>query len=197
MATYTQPSKGTVVFLDRDGVINANRADYVKAWHEFRFLPGALEALRLLTEQGCVLFVVTNQAAINRGLVAQQTVEAMHRQMLAVIEDGGGRITAVRFCPHRPDEACLCRKPQPGMLQRLVAEYQINPFAAYMVGDALSDIAAGHAVGCRTILVQTKDDGGVAQHGPPEPHQPPDHVVASLLEAAHWIRHQIRQSAPL
>ncbi|MEI6181492.1 MAG: HAD-IIIA family hydrolase, partial [Chloroflexales bacterium] len=127
---------------------------------------------------------------INRGLVAQQTVEAIHRRMLAVIEGEGGRITAVRFCPHRPDEACPCRKPRPGMLQRLVAEYQIDPFAAYMVGDALSDIAAGHAVGCRTILVQMDADVGVAQRGATEQHQQPDRVVASLLEAAHWIRHQ-------
>jgi D-glycero-D-manno-heptose 1,7-bisphosphate phosphatase len=143
------------VFLDRDGVINENRPDHVKSWSEFRFLPGALEALVRLTRAGLKAFVVTNQAIVNRGMVSPDTVDAINEKMIREIEIAGGRIEAVAYCPHRPDESCNCRKPEPGLLLTLAGRYGVDLRDSVMIGDALNDIEAGHKAGCQTILVLT------------------------------------------
>src|SRR5690242_12788192 len=104
------------VFLDRDGVICYNRSDHVKSWAEFRLLPGALPALARLTQAGCRVVVITNQAVINRGQMTAAQVEDIHQRMVAAVAAAGGHIDLVIYCPHRPDEGCACRKPRPGMV---------------------------------------------------------------------------------
>jgi D-glycero-D-manno-heptose 1,7-bisphosphate phosphatase len=152
----TLPEGGVrAVFLDRDGVINLNRANHVKSWEEFEFLPGAIQAIVRLSRAGLALFVVTNQAVVNRGMVARELVEWINARMEQVIETHGGKITAVAYCPHRPDEQCRCRKPRPGLLLRLATTHQIDLRSSVVIGDAVSDIEAGQAVGCSTILVLT------------------------------------------
>src|SRR5512141_1111041 len=96
------------VFLDRDGVINFNRIDHVKSWAEFEFLPGALGGLRQLTQLGWPIVVVSNQAAIGRGLVSIDTVDDIHHRMVHIVQLAGGRIDSVLYCPHLPDESCAC-----------------------------------------------------------------------------------------
>jgi D-glycero-D-manno-heptose 1,7-bisphosphate phosphatase len=143
----------SAVFLDRDGVINENRPDHVKSWDEFVFLPDIFDPLHQLTQDGRSVVVVSNQAAINRGLVDQETVKQINRQMCGEIARRGGRIDAVYFCPHRPDEGCDCRKPRPGLLLRAANEMGLDLARSYLVGDALSDIEAARAAGCSPILV--------------------------------------------
>lgn len=143
------------VFLDRDGVINENRADYVKSWDEFAFLPGALDAIARLTEAGLLIFVVTNQAIVNRGMVPRQTVDEINRRMAREIERHGGRVEMIAYCPHRPEERCRCRKPRPGLILDLMGRYRLEPRDCVVIGDALSDIDAGQAAGVATILVRT------------------------------------------
>lgn len=143
------------VFIDRDGVICRNRDDHVKIWAEFEFLPGARESLTRLAQLDMPIVVVTNQAVINRGMVSPQTVEHIHRQMVREIERAGGRVDRVLYCPHRPDEHCMCRKPQPGLLLEAASEIGINLTQSYLIGDALADMQAGRAVGCRCTLVLT------------------------------------------
>jgi len=189
MSYQSDPVYWRDIFLDRDGVINENRADHVKSWYEFRFLPGALNAMRLLTERHYRIFVVTNQAAVNRGLLASATLEEIHRRMVATAEAHGAHIAGLRYCPHRDDEACACRKPQPGMLLSLAAERQIDLGHAYFIGDALSDVAAGHAAGCRTILVRTGRGSEQLGHADFLRHRP-RHVAANLLDAVHWLHDQ-------
>jgi D-glycero-D-manno-heptose 1,7-bisphosphate phosphatase len=136
-------------------VINENRVDHVTRWAEFRFLPGAPEAVARLCQAGLRLFVVTNQAIINRGLVSSGTIEAVNQHMVRELQRRGGRIEAVAYCPHRPEEQCACRKPRPGLLLDLARRYAVDLRAAAVVGDALTDIQAGQAVGCQTVLVLT------------------------------------------
>ena len=143
------------VFLDRDGVINENRSDHVKSWAEFRFLPGALEAIARLSKAGVLVFVITNQAIINRGTVSRDIVSEINRRMAQEIERWGGRIEAVACCPHRPEERCLCRKPQPGLLLDLARRYGLKLSDTAVVGDALTDIEAGLAAGCQAVLVMS------------------------------------------
>jgi D-glycero-D-manno-heptose 1,7-bisphosphate phosphatase len=143
------------IFLDRDGVICENRSDHVKSWSEFRFLPDAKASLAALSRLGLPIVVVTNQAAIGRGMVSAEAVEEIHRQMMAEVAAYGGHIERVLYCPHRPDEACDCRKPQPGLLLKAAAEMGLDLTRSYMVGDAATDLLAAQQVGCRSFLVLT------------------------------------------
>ncbi len=143
------------VFVDRDGVICRNRDDYVKSWQEFVFLPGALEALTRLARLSLRIVVITNQSAINRGLVSVDVVEDINARMMSAIEAAGGRVDRVLYCPHRPDEHCACRKPRPGMLLAAADALKLDLSHSYLIGDAASDVQAGRAVGCRSYLVLT------------------------------------------
>jgi D-glycero-D-manno-heptose 1,7-bisphosphate phosphatase len=143
------------VFLDRDGVINEKCAEHVKDWSEFQFLPGARESIARLAEAGVRVFIITNQAIVNRGIVTRETLDSVNRRMVEEIERRGGRVAAVAYCPHRPDERCFCRKPQPGLLLHLAREHGLDLSATVLIGDALTDIEAGQAAGCQTILVLT------------------------------------------
>ncbi|MDQ2716107.1 MAG: HAD family hydrolase [Chloroflexota bacterium] len=145
----------STIFLDRDGVINENRADYVKSWAEFRFLPGAKEAIAMLTGAGHRLIVCTNQAGIAGGTIAREAVEEIHYRMLEEVARAGGLIEKVYYCPHAKNVGCGCRKPRPGMLLRARGDLGLNLEDAVFIGDSMTDVRAGLAAGVRTILVLT------------------------------------------
>ena len=178
------------VFLDRDGVINRNLDDdYVKSWSEFEFLPHSLDAIRLLTHAGYQLIIVTNQACINKGILSSKALDKIHRKMLAEIENTGGRIHAIYYCPHRDDENCTCRKPKPGMLMRAASEHDIDPDNTYLIGDSNRDIQAGNQFGACSLLVLTghthrthlTDNVNTANATQPQG------VFADVRAAAEWI----------
>ncbi len=148
-------TKTGAIFLDRDGVINENRADHVKNWDEFAFIPGALESISALAATGLPVFVVTNQAAVNRGLMTRETLDGIHERMKAEVYRAGGLITQVYHCPHDNHENCQCRKPSPGMLLQAAADFSIDLSRSFLVGDAWTDIAAGKEVGAHSILLMT------------------------------------------
>lgn len=141
------------LFLDRDGVVNRNRDDYVKSWDEFEFLPGTLDALRVLAGHGVRVVVVTNQSAVGRGIISRQTLDDIHRRMTAAVEAHGGKIDAVLCCPHAPGEGCRCRKPQPGLLLEAARRFEVHPAAACFIGDSLSDLKAAHAARIPFVMV--------------------------------------------
>ena len=107
-----------VVFLDRDGVINEDSPEYIKSWAEFRFISGSIEALRQLNANGFKAIVITNQSAVNRGLIPEPVLREMHDNMRQAVEKAGGFIADIFYCPHRPDEECACRKPKPGLIRQ-------------------------------------------------------------------------------
>jgi D-glycero-D-manno-heptose 1,7-bisphosphate phosphatase len=139
----------SAIFLDRDGVIIQNKSDYVRNWREVKFLPGALLALKRLSALDRLIVIVTNQSAVNRGILSDEQVRVMNEQILAIIRAAGGRVDGVYLCPHSPRENCACRKPQPGLLLQATREFSIDLSTSWMVGDALSDIQAGQAAGVR------------------------------------------------
>ncbi|HLZ80649.1 MAG TPA: D-glycero-beta-D-manno-heptose 1,7-bisphosphate 7-phosphatase [Ktedonobacteraceae bacterium] len=145
----------STIFLDRDGVINENRADYVKSWHEFRFLDGSREAIAKLSQAGHRIIVCSNQAGVARGHMARETVEEIHRRMIASVAEYGGMIEKVYYCPHGKDENCDCRKPRPGMLLRARDELGVDLSEAIFIGDSMTDIQAGLAAGVDSVLVLT------------------------------------------
>lgn len=149
-------SKQPAVFLDRDGVIIENRARYVRAWADVAFLPGALAALATLSRAPLAVVIVTNQSAVGRGLLSESEAEAINAGLLAAIRAAGGRVDAVYLCPHTDADGCDCRKPAPGLLRRAAAELDLDLPRSVLIGDALSDLAAGRAAGVgRVALVRT------------------------------------------
>ncbi len=172
------------VFLDRDGVINRRRSDHVKSWAEFEFLPGALTALAALHQVGVRVVVVTNQAAVGRGLLGEEDLERIHEQMRATVAAAGGRIEAIYACLHAPEAACACRKPAPDLFRRASAELGIPLNGSVMVGDAPTDVQAAQAVGCQAILL-TEDSSLNGDDSLP--------VVRSLAEAVGLLTERGRQ----
>ena len=176
-----------VVFLDRDGVINQDSPNYIKSWAEFKFLHGSIPALKKLTMGGFTVIIITNQSAINRRMISQATLDDIHARMQDAVRAGGGLIKDIFFCPHRPDEGCLCRKPKPGMIFSALKAYPIELDSAYMVGDSAKDIECARNAGCgHAILVKT-GSGRQAEKELAEKNIYPDHVAADLLAAVNWI----------
>lgn len=143
------------IFLDRDGVINENRAQYVRTWEQVQLLDSALPALVRLANSAFAVVIVTNQSAIGRGLLSSQMGQHINTQLVAQLVQAGARIDGVYVCPHRPDEGCACRKPRPGMLLQAARELQLDVAKSWMVGDAVTDAQAGLAAGTRALLVRT------------------------------------------
>lgn len=143
------------IFLDRDGVIGVNRPEYVRSWDEFEFLPGVLEAMKRLRLLGWPVVVISNQSAIGQGLVRIEDVDDINARMVSEVEAAGGHVEGIYFCPHRPDEECACRKPEPGMLTQAAKELDLDLAGSYLIGDAKSDVQAALAVGASAILVLT------------------------------------------
>jgi D-glycero-D-manno-heptose 1,7-bisphosphate phosphatase len=149
-------------FIDRDGVLNEERA-FIHRIEDFTFLPGAVEALRLLKGEGYRLVVITNQSGIARGLYSEADYLALTEHIRAQLAAGDVPLDAVEYCPHLPDAPvaryrldCDCRKPKPGMLRRAIQALDIEPAASFLVGDRLSDLEAGRAAGIgRCFLVRT------------------------------------------
>ncbi len=176
----------SAVFIDRDGVICENRDDHVKSWDEFKFVPGAAEALAALTASGHRIFVVTNQAIVGRGMVKREVVDEIHRRMLDVLRAAGAVVEAVLICPHSPEDACECRKPAEGLLLEAAKTYGVDLRSSWMIGDAESDVVAGRRAGCETILVLT-GRGAEQARASEWTEGKPDLVAHDLVDAAIWV----------
>lgn len=175
------------VFLDRDGVINADSPFYVKSWPEFAFLPGSIEALRRLTQAGLGLFVVTNQSAVGRRYMTLDALEDMHRRMTLTLSAAGVRIADIFYCPHHPDEGCDCRKPRPGLLLTAARRYSLCLADTCMVGDGVRDLACGREVGVGAEILVLTGNGRHARETLARQGMPARNVASDLLEAAAMI----------
>lgn len=144
-----------LVVFDRDGTINEDRDDYVKSADEWLPLPGALEAIARLNHAGWHAVVATNQSGIGRGLFEMAALNAMHAKMNRLLQQAGGRIDAVFFCPHVDADGCDCRKPLPGLLHQIGERYGVDLSTVPVVGDSLRDLQAAAAAGCPAHLVAT------------------------------------------
>ncbi len=144
-----------LVILDRDGTINADSDEYIKSEAEWQPLPGALEAIARLNHAGWHVVVASNQSGLGRGLFDVAALNAMHAKMHKLLAAVGGRVEAIFYCPHAPDQACRCRKPQPGLFEQIGERYGIALRGVPAVGDSARDLIAAAAVGCEPHLVLT------------------------------------------
>ena len=153
--TETFFARHPTIFLDRDGVLNKKppRAQYVRNWGEFDWVPGSKEALRLLTEAGYRIVIVSNQAGIGRGAMTEAALTQIHEQMKREIAEGGGRIDAIYYCPHDWEEGCQCRKPKPGMLFQAQRDLSLDLSRTLFIGDDERDAQAADLAGCPSHLL--------------------------------------------
>ncbi len=162
-----------IVILDRDGVINQDSDNYIRSVEEWIPIPGSIEAIARLSRAGFFIAVVTNQSGLGRGFFSDIDLANMHNYMEQLVENAGGQIDALFYCPHLPSDNCLCRKPRTGMLEQLEQEFAISLKDAFYVGDAAKDIDAALAMSCRPILVRTGKGASTEQ-------QLDSHLLASV-----------------
>lgn len=144
-----------LVILGRDGILNVYRDDHVKSPDEWQPVPGALEALARLNHAGWHAVVATNQSGIGRGMIDMASMNTVHQHMMKCLAEVGGRVDAVFFCPHAPEDNCDCRKPKPGLMRQIAQRYGIELRHVPMVCDTLRDLQAARAAGCEPHLVRT------------------------------------------
>ncbi len=144
-----------LVILDRDGVINHDSDQFIKSPAEWRPLPGAIEAIARLHQNGFRVVVATNQSGIGRGLFDMTTLNAINDKMMEMVFRQGGRIDAIFFCPCTAEQHCHCRKPDTGMFEDIAARFDVTLEGVPAIGDSLRDLEAAAKVGCQPILVLT------------------------------------------
>lgn len=144
-----------LVILDRDGTINHDSAEFIKSADEWVALPGALEAIARLNQAGWHVVVASNQSGLGRGLFEVSDLNAIHAKLHQQLAALGGRIDAVFYCPHTPDDACSCRKPGAGLFEQIAERYGMDLKGVPAVGDSARDLVAGVALGCEPHLVLT------------------------------------------
>jgi D-glycero-D-manno-heptose 1,7-bisphosphate phosphatase len=154
-----------VILLDRDGVINEDSDDYIKSPDEWIPIPGSLEAISRLNRAGYRVFIVTNQSGVGRGLFDIETLHAIHQKLLNELQKLGGRLDAILFCPHTPDDQCDCRKPNAGLYEEIERRLHQSLQGTYAIGDSFRDLQAAKKVDASPILVLTgKGQKTFSQH---------------------------------
>lgn len=144
-----------LIILDRDGVINHDREDYVKSADECIPIEGSINAIVRLSKAGFTVVIATNQAGLAKGKFELEDLEAMHEKITGLVEENGGELGGIFYCPHHPDDNCKCRKPKPGLLDAIEAEFNTSVEGCYFVGDSLRDLQAALQKACKPLLVRT------------------------------------------
>jgi D-glycero-D-manno-heptose 1,7-bisphosphate phosphatase len=146
-------AKGPAIFIDRDGVINCRRpGDYVLDWSQFVFMPGIREALQQLSSLGLPMIIISNQAAVGKGLLDPAGLEKITARMNEALLADGTSLAAAYYCTHRIEDHCRCRKPKPALLLSAAADFNIDLTRSIFVGDSETDSQAARAAGCASVL---------------------------------------------
>ena len=178
------------VFADRDGVIN-EEVEFLSDPADLRLIPNAAKAIRALNEKKIPVIVVTNQSGIARGYYSESEVDVLHEALSNELLKNGAHIDRFYYCPHHKDGKgkyaidCNCRKPLPGMLQKVAKDFNLDLSKCAMVGDKASDIGAGNAVGCQTVLVMT--GYGKKNWSSWKETFRPSFIAQDLSEAVSWL----------
>ena len=177
------------ILIDRDGVINKDPGgwtehNYVTKWKDFHFLPGSIDALKMLNRRGIKVIGISNQAGVSKGYFSAEKLEEINKKMLDEVAEKGGRIEKVYYCVHKDEDGCRCRKPKTGLLDMAAREYGINLKDTYFIGDSKVDIAAGKRAGCKTIFVLS---GKATLEEIKKSGERPDYVFKDFLEAVKWL----------
>lgn len=180
----------SLVILDRDGVINEDTGGFIKSAEECVPIAGSIEAIARLCQAGFTPVVATNQSGLGRGLFDLDDLEAMHAKLTQLVEAEGGSLGGIFYCPHHPEDDCKCRKPKPGILEAIEAEFNTSVQGLPFIGDSLRDLQAGLAKGCQPILVRTGNGEATLKalaEGEPPLSSKDIPAFANLAEAADYL----------
>jgi histidinol-phosphate phosphatase family protein len=180
-----RPPTGPALFLDRDGTLIVDQG-YPSRPDLVRLLPGAAAGLAELARDGFRLVLVSNQSGVGRGLVTREQAEGVHRRAVECLAAHGVRLDGSYYCYHAPWEGCACRKPSPQLLRRAAEELNLDLGRSFLVGDKPSDVAAGRAAGCRTVLL-------AAGAAPAAWEGRPDHVAAGWDDVVVYLKGRARE----
>jgi histidinol-phosphate phosphatase family protein len=159
-------AKGPAIFFDRAGVINSRRpGDYVLNWSQFVFIPGIREAMGKLSSLGLPMIIISNQAAVGKGLLKPDVLEGITARLHQTLLTDGTSLAAAYYCPHRPDENCVCRKPKNGLLYKAADDFNIDLRRSVLIGDSETDAQAAHAAGCQPVLFGSGFSGSSGSSG--------------------------------
>lgn len=150
-----QRDKIRFIILDRDGVINADSDHYIRELSQWQALPGSLHAMERFTRSGLPIAIASNQSGLGRGYFDLNTLNNMHGRLIELLANLGARVHSIAFCPHRPEDGCLCRKPKTGLLDAILGMHNWEASHGLIVGDSLRDLEAGAALGMQQALVRT------------------------------------------
>lgn len=175
------------VFLDRDGVINFDSPDYIKSCEELNFIPGSIEAITNLSRLGHRVCLITNQSVIGRKYVSLEGLKKIFNKMETAVNEKGGKIDHIFFCPHTPDDNCDCRKPKPGMFLQAKEMFGLNLKDSVMVGDSSKDIMSAVNAGCGFKILVKTGNGEKACKELEEKGVLPDYFAKDLFDAHEWI----------
>ncbi len=174
--------KNIAVFLDRDGTINED-SGYVSKPAEVVLIKGAVEAVRALNSLGVPVIVITNQSGVGRGYFTEDSLKAVNKRLIELLNDGGARIDGLYYCVHLPDDDCGCRKPKPGLITKAASDLGIDPRLSYVIGDKASDAGLARNAGAKAVLVLTG-------HGRKDVQtllDAPDFVADDIASAVEWV----------
>ena len=157
-----------LVVLDRDGVINRDSSAFVKSADEWIPLPGSIDAIARLSRAGFIVAVASNQSGLARGLFDRRALTVMHRKLRRLVTVAGGRVDRIVVCPHGPDDGCRCRKPQPGLILRLMRFFDVAPSSTVFIGDSLRDLQAARNAHAVPVLVRTGNGANAERSLPDE-----------------------------
>lgn len=187
----------SAVFVDRDGTIS-EEVGYISDLDQFRLVPKAAEAIKLINESDLVVIVITNQAGVAKGYFSEETVDHIHKKMEKLLLEHGAYLDGIYYCPHHPEgvvgsyrRACDCRKPAPGLLEQASKDHGIDLAASYMVGDKVTDIELARKVGAKGILVLTGYGRDELQKISDVPVENPAYVALDLFDAVKWIMNDL------
>jgi len=170
------------VLFDRDGTL-IKHVHYLKDPNQVELMPGLIPGLIMLRDLGFLFGIVTNQSIIARGIGTVREVQSVNSRVCELLEEHGLKFSFTLFCPHAPSDSCNCRKPGIGLGIRAINEYDLDPGASFMIGDNVSDVIFGHALGCRSIQIC----GTVSLNSEAE------FIAPDICSAAKWISAQLKE----
>lgn len=158
--TYKVPNKQKAVFFDRDGTINSDEGHYyIYKPEDFVFNPGVVEGMKRLKEAGYLLFVITNQGGIAKGIYTHEDVKKVHARMCEELEQHGVKIDKIYYCPHHESmKTCICRKPSPYMVNRAIEQFHVDKSRSWFIGDSPKDVKCAEAAGIKPIKIHKNQD---------------------------------------
>jgi heptosyltransferase-2 len=180
------------VFVDRDGTLNEDHG-YVTSPEQLVLFPAVPQALARLNRLGARVILLTNQSAIGRGYMTEADLQRIHQKLEDLLSAHEGKIDAVYFCPHHPEEGCACRKPNIAMIQKAARDFSLDLSLCYVVGDKCSDLEAAHRAGVQGVLVMSSEYSAAAVRENEVGQLPIAHVADSFVQAADWIEQDVLQ----